>query len=117
MCRWLAYSGPAIYLDSLIFEPENSLIMQYRALLSVEDVELTVTDDGIREMARMAAQMNERMENIGARRLHPIMEKVLEDVSFNASELEDKQVQVDAAFVRGRLATLVKDEDLSRYIL
>jgi len=101
----------------ILQQPENALTKQYQALLGVEQVALDFTDDGIAEIARCAREMNERVENIGARRLHTIMEKVLEDVSFDAPELSGQTVTVDAAFVRGRLDKLLADDDLSRYIL
>jgi ATP-dependent HslUV protease ATP-binding subunit HslU len=103
--------------ERILTQPENALTRQYQALLSVENVTLQFTPDGLAEVARCAQRMNERVENIGARRLHTIMEKVLEEVSFQAPELSGQTVTVDAAFVRGRLASLLADEDLSRYIL
>ncbi|MGH2487974.1 MAG: AAA family ATPase, partial [Ktedonobacterales bacterium] len=101
----------------ILTQPENALVRQYQALLAVEQVTLTFTDDGLAEIARCAQRMNERVENIGARRLHTIMEKVLEEVSFDAPELAGQTVTVDGAFVRGRLEALLADEDLSHYIL
>ncbi|HEU5440483.1 MAG TPA: ATP-dependent protease ATPase subunit HslU [Ktedonobacterales bacterium] len=101
----------------ILQQPENALTKQYQALLGVEQVTLEFTDDGISEIARCAHEMNERVENIGARRLHTIMEKVLEDVSFDAPELAGQNVTVNAAFVQGRLEKLLGDDDLSRYIL
>ena len=101
----------------ILLQPENALTRQYEALLGVEDVKLEFTDDGVAEIARCAQRMNERVENIGARRLHTVMEKVLEDISYQAPELAGQTVTVDAAFVRGRLEKLLTDEDLSRYIL
>ena len=101
----------------ILTQPENALTRQYKALLSIEDVNLEFTDDGLAEVARCAQSMNERVENIGARRLHTIIEKVLEDVSFDAPEMHGQTVTVDAAFVRSRLDKLLADEDLSRYIL
>jgi ATP-dependent HslUV protease ATP-binding subunit HslU len=85
--------------------------------MGVEQVNLEFTEDGLREVAHSAYLMNERVENIGARRLHTVMEKVLEDVSFNASDYASQTVSIDAAFVRGRLEKLLQDEDLSKYIL
>ncbi len=104
-------------LERILTEPENALTKQYHALLATEGVELVFTLDGIAEMSRLAALMNERLENIGARRLHTIMEKVLEEVSFTSPERAGERVMVDAALVRERLASLIVDEDLSRYIL
>ncbi len=101
----------------ILTQPENALTRQYQALLGVEDVTLEFTDDGIAEIARCAQKMNERVENIGARRLHTILEKVLEEVSFDAPDLAGQTVTIDAAFVRDRLERLLADEDLSRYIL
>ncbi len=103
--------------ERILTQPENALTRQYKALLGVEDVTLEFTADGLAEVARCAQRMNERVENIGARRLHTIMEKVLEDVSFDAPTMTGQTVTVDAAFVRGRLEALLADEDLSRYIL
>ena len=101
----------------ILTQPENALTRQYKALLGVEEVSLEFTDDGLAEVASCAQRMNERIENIGARRLHTIMEKVLEEVSFDATEMHGQTVTVDAPFVRGRLEKLLGDEDLSRYIL
>jgi ATP-dependent HslUV protease ATP-binding subunit HslU len=103
--------------QSILTQPENALTRQYEALLGVEDVRLEFSEDGIAEIARCAQRMNERVENIGARRLQTIMEKILEEVSFDAPALAGKTIQIDAAFVRGRLETLLADQDLSRYIL
>jgi ATP-dependent HslUV protease ATP-binding subunit HslU len=101
----------------ILTQPENSLVRQFQALLGVEGVSVEFTPDGLEEIARCATTMNERVENIGARRLHTITERVLEDVSFNAPALSGETVTVDAAFVDERLGELLKDEDLSRYIL
>jgi ATP-dependent HslUV protease ATP-binding subunit HslU len=103
--------------ERILLEPENSLIKQYQALLSTEGVELEFTADGITEIARVARDVNERTENIGARRLHTVVEKLLEDLSFNAHQLSGQKVAVDARLVRERLGELMKDEDLSRFIL
>ncbi len=102
---------------SILTQPENSLVRQFQALLEVEGVNIEFTPDGLAEIARCASVMNERVENIGARRLHTITERVLEDVSFDAPALSGETVTVDAAFVDERLGELLKDEDLSRYIL
>ncbi|MBM4782081.1 MAG: ATP-dependent protease ATPase subunit HslU [Archangiaceae bacterium] len=104
-------------LVRILKEPKNSLLKQYTALLSVEGVTLTVTDDAILELARLAQLVNERSQNIGARRLHTILERLLEDVSFSAGDGGSKTITIDVPFVRERLSGLVKDEDLSRYIL
>lgn len=101
----------------ILTQPENSLVRQFQALLGVEGVAIEFTPDGLNEIARCAYSMNERIENIGARRLHTITERVLEDVSFNAPALSGETVTVDATFVDERLGGLIKDEDLSRYIL
>ena len=105
----------------ILTEPKASLIKQYEALLATEGVTLSFTEDGIAEIAEMAWRTNESVENIGARRLHTLMEKLLEDLSFEAPELArpdtQKAVEVDAAYVKERLAELASQEDLSRYIL
>ena len=93
------------------------LTKQYAALLATENVTLTFTDDGVQRLAHMACDVNAKSENIGARRLHTVMEKLLEEVSYKAHEFEGKTVVIDGAFVDGRLAGLVKDENLSQYIL
>ncbi len=103
--------------ERILAEPENSLIKQYQSLLSTEGVELVFSEDGIFQIAKMAAMMNERMENIGARRLQTIMERVLEDISFNAHLHKGEQIVIDAAYVGERMADFVHDEDLSKYIL
>lgn len=105
-------------LVRILREPQNSLLKQYTALLATEGVELSFADDAVDEIARIAREVNERSENIGARRLHTVMERLLDEVSFEASELPPGHaIRVDAAYVRRRLADVVKDEDLSRYIL
>ena len=106
-------------LVRILREPKSSLIRQYQALLSAEGVRLHFTDDALEEMARLAQWVNERSQNIGARRLHTVLERVLDDISFTAADLpaDQRDVQVDAAYVRARLAEVVKDEDLSKYIL
>jgi ATP-dependent HslUV protease ATP-binding subunit HslU len=101
----------------ILKEPKNALAKQYTALLDTEGIKLSFTDDGLEEVARFAAQVNETSENIGARRLHTIMEKLLEEVSFEGPDLKKKTVKIDAAYVRKQLAEIVKDQDLSRYIL
>ncbi len=101
----------------ILKEPQNALTRQYQALLSTEGVELTFTDDGLEEAASLACQMNDRLENIGARRLATIMEKVLEDLSFDAIAHKGEKVVVDTEYVSKRMADLVGNEDLSRYIL
>jgi ATP-dependent HslUV protease ATP-binding subunit HslU len=104
-------------LVRILKEPKNSLVRQYTALLATEGVDIQLRDDAVEELARIAAEVNERMENIGARRLHTVMEKLLDTVSFDAPELRGQRIVIDAAYVRERLSTIAQDEDLSRYIL
>jgi ATP-dependent HslUV protease ATP-binding subunit HslU len=104
-------------LRRILVEPSNSLTAQYRALLATEEVELEFTAEGTAELARQAFLVNERDENIGARRLFTVMERVLQDVSFAAEQYRSQQVVVDAEFVRERLGDLVRDQDLRRYVL
>jgi ATP-dependent HslUV protease ATP-binding subunit HslU len=101
----------------ILTEPKAALTKQYIALMETEGIQLSFTTDGIAEMARMAVLVNDSTENIGARRLHTILEHVLEEVSFDGPDLKKKKVSVDAAFVRRRLENIVVDQDLSRYIL
>jgi ATP-dependent HslUV protease ATP-binding subunit HslU len=101
----------------ILTEPKNALIKQYVALLETEGIQLKFTQDAVQEVARMATEVNSATEDIGARRLHTILEKVLEELSFEGPELKKKKVSVDAAYVRKQLADIVKDQDLSRYIL
>jgi ATP-dependent HslUV protease ATP-binding subunit HslU len=101
----------------ILTEPDASLTDQYRALLATEGVQLEFTEDGIRRLAEIAWQVNERTENIGARRLHTVLERLLEDVSYNASDLDRVTVTINAAYVDQNLSGLAADEDLSRYIL
>ncbi len=101
----------------ILTEPQNALIKQHRALLETEGVDLNFTKDGIDEIANMAVLVNERTENIGARRLHTILERLLDEISFDAPEKKGSKVIVNAAYVRERLADIAKSEDLSRYIL
>ena len=104
-------------LVRILREPKSSLIRQYTALLETEGVRLSFTDDAIAEIARIAQAVNDRTQNIGARRLHTVLERLLDEVSFSASEMVEKNVQIDEKYVRERLSDVVKDEDLSRYIL
>jgi ATP-dependent HslUV protease ATP-binding subunit HslU len=104
-------------LVRILTEPENALIKQYRALLETESVKVKFTEDGIAEIAEMAALINERTENIGARRLYTMMEKLLDEVSFDAPEMSGKDMVIDVNYVQKRLKDFVQDEDLSRYIL
>jgi ATP-dependent HslUV protease ATP-binding subunit HslU len=101
----------------ILTEPKNALLKQYAALLETERVHVTFRDDAILEIALIAADVNERTENIGARRLHTILERLLDDVSFSAPEMPGKDVEIDAQYVRDRLAPILSNEDLSRYIL
>jgi ATP-dependent HslUV protease ATP-binding subunit HslU len=102
---------------AILTEPKSSLVKQYTALLETEGLKLEFTREALDEVAHFAFQVNEATENIGARRLHTIMERVLDEISFNAPELEEKTVKVDADYVRKMLVDIVKDQDLSRYIL
>jgi ATP-dependent HslUV protease ATP-binding subunit HslU len=101
----------------ILTEPKNALIKQYIALLETEGLKLNITEDAVETIAKFATSVNEQTENIGARRLHTILEKVLEELSFEASDLKKKNVKVDAAYVNKQLAEIVKNQDLSRYIL
>ena len=101
----------------ILKEPKHALVKQYQALLETEGIKLTFTPDALVEIAGFAARVNQSTENIGARRLHTIMEKLLEEVSFEGPDLRKKTVKVDAIYVRKQLADIVKDQDLSRYIL
>ena len=101
----------------ILKEPKSALVKQYTALLETEGIRLSFTDDALIEIARFAAQVNESAENIGARRLHTIMEKLLEDISFDGPDLKRKNIKIDATYVRKQLNDIVKDQDLSRYIL
>ena len=104
-------------LVRILTQPRNALTRQYAALLATEGVELTFDESGVQELARVAQLMNDRAQNIGARRLHTVVEKVLEDVSFQADSLRGRAIRVDAAYVREKLDKVLQDEDLSRYIL
>ena len=101
----------------ILKEPKNALIKQYTALLDTEGIKLTFTDDAVVEIATFATRVNEMAENIGARRLHTIMEKLLEEISFAGPDLKKKNVRIDAVYVRKQLAEIIKDQDLTRYIL
>ncbi len=101
----------------ILKEPKNALIKQYTALLETEGIKLHFTQDALEELARLAARVNETAENIGARRLHTILEKVLEEISFEGPDLKKKTVRIDSEYVNRQLAEIVKDQDLSRYIL
>ncbi|MBQ9634261.1 MAG: ATP-dependent protease ATPase subunit HslU [Schwartzia sp.] len=101
----------------ILVEPKNALLKQYQALLATEGVELTFTDDAIHRIAQMACEVNEQTENIGARRLHTLMEKLLEQISFDAPELEEKNIIIDAEYVEKKLSEITESRDLSRFIL
>ena len=101
----------------ILREPENALTKQYEALMQTENVRLTFTDDAVSALAEIAAQVNARSENIGARRLHTVLERLLEEISFSAPELLERDITIDSAYVHQRLDPILKDEDLSRYIL
>jgi ATP-dependent HslUV protease ATP-binding subunit HslU len=103
--------------ERILREPKNALTTQYTALLATEGVTLTFNDDAVKEIARFAALVNEKTENIGARRLHTILERLLDELSFDASDMNGQSVNVDAAYVQRVLADVVRDEDLSRYVL
>jgi ATP-dependent HslUV protease ATP-binding subunit HslU len=101
----------------ILKEPKSALVKQYMALLDTEGIKLTFTEDALVEIAKIAAEVNQSSENIGARRLHTIMEKLLEDISFDGPDLKKKNIRIDAVYVRKQLSEIVKDQDLSRYIL
>ena len=104
-------------LKRILTQPKNSLIKQYQALLSTEGIELEFTEDAVSKLAEMTAEMNRSTENIGARRLHTLLEKLLEEISFLGSELEEKHQRIDAAYVDTKLSSLIQDQDLRQYIL
>lgn len=101
----------------ILSETRANLVTQYKALIGTEDVTLEITEDAIAEVAKIAAQVNESVENIGARRLQTVMEKLIEDVSFEAEDLKGQTITIDAAYVRERLTALAQDSDLSKYVL
>jgi ATP-dependent HslUV protease ATP-binding subunit HslU len=101
----------------ILTEPDASLTTQYKALMNTEKVDVTFVDGGVRRIAEIAFSVNENTENIGARRLHTVMERLLESVSFDAAEKGGSAIEIDAKYVDDHLGTLAKDEDLSRYIL
>jgi ATP-dependent HslUV protease ATP-binding subunit HslU len=104
-------------LLQILTEPDNSLTLQYSALLATEGIELSFDEDGLKAIADIAASVNEQNADIGARRLHTVMEKLLEELSFDAADMGRVSVVVDEAMVRERLADLAEDRDLSQYIL
>ena len=101
----------------ILKEPKSALVKQYTALLETEDIKISFDEDALEEIARYAAQVNEQTENIGARRLHTIMEKLLDEISFEGPDLKKKTIRIDGEYVRKQLADIVKNQDLSRYIL
>jgi ATP-dependent HslUV protease ATP-binding subunit HslU len=101
----------------ILKEPYNSLIKQYIALMQTEEVELIFTDDGIEEIAEISTQINSTIENIGARRLHTILEKVLEEISFDAPDKSGEKITIDKSYVEKNLGDIIKDKDLSKFIL
>ncbi|NLJ36654.1 MAG: AAA domain-containing protein, partial [candidate division WS1 bacterium] len=103
--------------ERILREPENSLIRQYTALLETEGVTVEFADEAIDEIARLAQEVNERAENIGARRLYTLVERLLDELSFVAPEISGQHVRIDAAYVKEQLVDLVEDADLSRYML
>ena len=101
----------------ILTEPDASLTAQYKALMGTENVDVKFAQDGVRRLAEIAFSVNEKTENIGARRLHTVMERLLESVSFDAAEKGGSAIEIDAGYVEQHLGNLAKDEDLSRYIL
>jgi ATP-dependent HslUV protease ATP-binding subunit HslU len=101
----------------ILTEPDNSLTMQYRVLLETEKVKLDFTEDGIREIAHLATILNSRTENLGARRLYGVMEKVLEEISFRATEFADQTVTIDSEYVKSRMVGVPFTDEVSKYIL
>ncbi len=102
---------------SILTKPKNALILQYQALMGTEDLEITIKDEAIELLAEYATKVNNEMENIGARRLHTIMEKLFEEISFNAPDMQDKNVVIDREYVNKALGNIIEDQDLSKYIL
>ena len=101
----------------ILKEPDNSLIKQYKALLKTENVDLEFSEDGIDMIANLAYEVNSKVENIGARRLHTIIERVLDEISFTATDRSGEKINIDANFVQSNLDDIVKDTDLSKFIL
>jgi ATP-dependent HslUV protease ATP-binding subunit HslU len=101
----------------ILTEPEANLILQYTALMGTDDVTLIFEDDAIEEIATLAAEVNEGVENIGARRLHTVMERLLDDISFSATDRPGETITISAAYVREQVGDLAKDADLSRFIM
>ncbi len=103
--------------ERILTEPQNALTKQYIALLKTEGIDITFTTDAIDEISEMASCVNERTENIGARRLHTIMERILDDLSFNAPTLTGQSITIDRTYIRSKLQDVIEDQNLSRYIL
>ena len=103
--------------EKILLEPENSLIKQYVGLLGTEKIELIFENDGVKKLAELANEINQNIENIGARRLHTIMEKLLEDISYNASDMQPQKVHIDKKYVEDNVEELIKSQDLSKFIL
>ena len=101
----------------ILKEPDNSLIKQYKALLKTENVDLEFSDDGIDTIANIATEVNSTVENIGARRLHTIIERVLDEISFTATDRSGEKIVIDSDYIKKNLGELVKDTDLSKFIL
>jgi len=101
----------------ILTEPKNALLKQYKALLETEGIILSFTEDAVAEIAEIASLVNQRMENIGARRLHTVLERLLDEISFDAPDRREKKIAVDAGYVRKKLVEIIQDQDLSRYIL
>ena len=104
-------------LQQILTEPENSLLKQYSALIATEGTELRFTEDATREIAELASRMNAEMEDIGARRLHTMLEQLLEEISFGVCDAPTEKIEIDADFVRERLSGLIENRDLRRYLL
>ena len=103
--------------ERILTEPDAALTVQYKALMDTEGFSISFTEDGVKQIAKSAFYVNENAENIGARRLHTIMERLLEDISFSAPDKAGESVSLDAAYVNDKLGKLIENEDLSRYIL
>jgi ATP-dependent protease HslVU (ClpYQ), ATPase subunit len=103
--------------ERILREPQNALTKQYKELLKTENVDIDFTDEAIKEIARIAEYINSKDENIGARRLYTIMEKLVEDISFNAPDMEGQHIIIDDKFVLSKLEDLAKDPEISKYIL
>jgi len=101
----------------ILTEPDNSLVKQYRAMMATEGIDISFEEAALKDISSIAAEVNSQLEDIGARRLHTVMEKLLENISFNAPDESPAKLKVDGEYVRKNLAEIVKDRDLSRYIL